>query len=89
MKTALLLALLTLPLAAAADPTSCPPGLTLMPVSNPDGSVRHVCGISVRGELQRPYPFTVTARGPLGWSPAEAARSFVPEVLSPMRRTPF
>jgi hypothetical protein len=31
----------------------------------------------------------VTARGPLGWSPAEATRSFVPEVMSPTRRTPF
>ena len=60
-----------------------------MSVGNPDGSVRHVCGIVVAGELQRPYPFTVTARGPLGWSPAEATRSFVPEVMSPTRRTPF
>jgi hypothetical protein len=89
MKTALLLAVLSLPLTAAADPVTCPPGLTLMPVSNPDGSVRHVCGIVVAGERQRPYPFTVTARGPLGWSPAEATRSFVPEVMSPTRRTPF
>jgi hypothetical protein len=89
MRTALLLSLLLLPLSAAADPTSCPPGFSLEPVAQPDGSTRHVCAFVIRGELQRPYPFTVTARGPLGWSPAEATRSFVPEVLSPTRRTPF
>lgn len=89
MRTALLLTLLLLPLSAAADPTACPPGFSLESVRQPDGSVRHVCTIVVNGELQRPYPFTVTARGPLGWSPAEATRSFVPEVMSPTRRTPF
>ena len=89
MRTALLLSLLLVPLSAAADPTACPPGFTLVPVSQNDGSARHVCAFVIHGELQRPYPFTVTARGPLGWSPAEATRSFVPEVMSPTRRTPF
>ncbi len=89
MRTALLLSLLLLPLSAAADPTTCPPGFSLVPVSASDGSARRVCAFVIHGELQRPYPFTVTARGPLGWSPAEATRSFVPEVLSPTRRTPF
>lgn len=89
MRTALLLSLLLLPLGAAADPTTCLPGFSRETVRQPDGSVRHVCTIVIDGERQRPYPFTVTARGPLGWSPAEATRSFVPEVLSPTRRTPF
>ncbi|MFO0624877.1 MAG: hypothetical protein U0325_04615 [Polyangiales bacterium] len=89
MKTALLLALLSLPLTAAADPTTCPPGLVLMTSRDADGVERQLCGIRVQGERQRPYPFSVSARGPLGWSPAEVTRSFVPEVLSPTRRTPF
>jgi hypothetical protein len=75
--------------AARADPAPCPAGLTRITVVHADGGSESVCGIQVRGERQRPYPFSVSGRAPLGYTAAEAPRSFVAEVLGPVRRSPF
>ena len=78
-----------LPRPALADPTSCPEGFVLTDFTHADGRHERVCAIPVRGEVQHPYPFTVSGRGPLGYTHADAPRSFARDVLTPLRRSPF
>lgn len=92
MRTALasiLAAMILLPLSARADPTSCPEGFVLTDFTHADGRTERVCAIPVRGEVQHPYPFNVAGRSPLGYTYADAPRSFTRDVLIPLRRSPF
>lgn len=88
MRAITLAFVLTLPAVAAADPARCPEGMVLTAITQ-HGETHHVCAIRVAGRLQRPYPFGVTARSELRYSPASAARSFVPLVAQTVRRAPF
>lgn len=45
--------------------------------------------IDVRGEIQRPYAFTLSGRSSLGYSYFEQAVSFVNLILDAVRRAPF
>lgn len=89
MRTALLLSLLLLAPAASADPTSCPAGFVLQSFTRPDGTTVRECTFVIHGDVARPYPFNVSGRSPIGWTPYEAPRSFVAAVSHPLRRAPF
>ena len=84
-----LAAMILLPTSATADPTRCPEGFVLTEFRRDNGATERVCAIPVQGEVQHPYPFSVSGRGPLGYSYAESPRSFVADVTSPLRRAPF
>jgi len=45
--------------------------------------------IEVRGEIQRPYAFSVSSRASLGYTYLDASVSFVQEIIAALRRTPF
>lgn len=45
--------------------------------------------IEVRGEIQRPYAFSVSGRSSLGYTYFEQSISFVREILDALRRSPF
>lgn len=45
--------------------------------------------IEVRGEIQRPYAFSVSGRSSLGYSYFEAPIHFIREILDAVRREPF
>lgn len=45
--------------------------------------------IEVRGEIQRPYAFSVSGRSSLGYSYFEAPIHFIREILDAVRRAPF
>ena len=45
--------------------------------------------IEVRGEIQRPYAFSVSGRSSLGYSYFEAPVHFIPEIVDAVRRPPF
>lgn len=44
---------------------------------------------NVRGEIQRPYPFNVSGRAPLGYQYTDDRRSFVRDAVDAVRRNPF
>lgn len=85
----LLLAALLVPATTRADPARCPEGLVLTTFTRADGRAEAVCAIHVGGELQRPYPFDVSSRSPLGYTYQDGARTFAPDVFRPLRRSPF
>lgn len=45
--------------------------------------------IEVRGEIQRPYAFSVSGRSSLGYSYFEAPIHFIREIVDAVRRAPF
>jgi hypothetical protein len=45
--------------------------------------------IDVRGEIQRPYAFSVSGRSSLGYTYFEQPVHFVQEILDAVRRAPF
>ncbi len=45
--------------------------------------------IEVRGEIQRPYAFSVSGRSSLGYSYFEAPVHFIREIVDAVRRPPF
>ncbi len=45
--------------------------------------------IEVRGEIQRPYAFSVSGRSSLGYSYFEAPVHFIREIVDAVRRAPF
>ncbi len=45
--------------------------------------------IDVRGEIQRPYAFSVSGRSSLGYTYFEQPVHFVQEILDSVRRAPF
>lgn len=45
--------------------------------------------IEVRGEIQRPYAFSVSGRSSLGYSYFEAPIHFIREIVDAVRRPPF
>lgn len=89
MRIALMASILVGASVAAAEPLQCPEGTVAQSVTRANGTAETACVFVIYGERQRPYPFTVTGRRDHGWSPAEVSRSFVREVVEPLRRTPF
>jgi hypothetical protein len=80
-----------LPAAAFAQgaPSATPaPGTATVEVVNGRRVYHYEFGI-VYGEAQRPYAFTVTNRGSLGYTAVDDRRNFTPEVLTVLRRAPF
>lgn len=82
----------------AADPAATPTAPT--PPANQDmaATVRTENGrrvyvasttIEVRGEIQRPYAFSVSGRSSLGYSYFEAPIHFLREIVDAVRRAPF
>lgn len=45
--------------------------------------------IEVRGEIQRPYAFSLSGRSSLGYTYVEVPVHFVQEILNVVRRAPF
>jgi hypothetical protein len=45
--------------------------------------------IEVRGEIQRPYAFSLSGRSSLGYSYLELPVRFVHEIINAVRRSPF
>jgi hypothetical protein len=45
--------------------------------------------IEVRGEIQRPYAFSLSGRSSLGYSYLEVPVHFIQEILNAVRRAPF
>lgn len=45
--------------------------------------------IEVRGEIQRPYAFSLSGRSSLGYTYFETPVHFVQEIIDAVRRTPF
>jgi hypothetical protein len=45
--------------------------------------------IEVRGEIQRPYAFSVSGRSSLGYTYFEQPIHFIREILDAVRRAPF
>lgn len=45
--------------------------------------------IEVRGEIQRPYAFSLSGRSSLGYTYFEAPVHFIREILDAVRRAPF
>ncbi|MDP3274192.1 MAG: hypothetical protein Q8Q09_03290 [Deltaproteobacteria bacterium] len=45
--------------------------------------------IEVRGEIQRPYAFSLSGRSSLGYSFLEVPVRFVQEIINAVRRAPF
>ena len=86
--------------AAAQVPPSADPTTSAAPVANQDmvATVRTENGrrvyvasttIEVRGEIQRPYAFSVSGRSSLGYSYFEAPIHFIREIVDAVRRAPF
>ncbi|MBI5514621.1 MAG: hypothetical protein HY909_12675 [Deltaproteobacteria bacterium] len=76
------------PTATPATTPTPTPGTSSVEVVNGRRVYRYEFG-TIYGEPQRPYAFTVTHRGGLGYTHLEDRRSFAPEVLSALRRAPF
>ena len=45
--------------------------------------------IEVRGEIQRPYAFSVSGRSSLGYTYFETPLHFIQDILDAVRRAPF
>ena len=86
--------------AAAQVPPTGDPTTPATPVANQDmaATVRTENGrrvyvasttIEVRGEIQRPYAFSVSGRSSLGYSYFEAPIHFIREIVDAVRRAPF
>jgi hypothetical protein len=45
--------------------------------------------IEVRGEIQRPYAFSLSGRSSLGYSYLEIPVHFIQEIINAVRRAPF
>ena len=86
--------------AAAQVPPSADPTTSTAPVANQEmaATVRTENGrrvyvasttIEVRGEIQRPYAFSVSGRSSLGYSYFEAPIHFIREIVDAVRRAPF
>ena len=95
---------LALPVSAGAQdapaPAAPPAAGTTADAANPDmqATVRTENGrrvyvanttIEVRGEIQRPYAFSVSGRSSLGYTYFETPIHFIQEILDAVRRAPF
>lgn len=97
LRFAVIAGVLSAPLAASAQPAPTP-AATPANSENVQATVRNENGrrvyvastvIDVRGEIQRPYAFSVSGRSSLGYSYFEQPVHFVQEILESVRRAPF
>jgi hypothetical protein len=97
LRFAVIAGVLSAPLVASAQPAPTP-GATPANSENVQATVRNENGrrvyvastvIDVRGEIQRPYAFSVSGRSSLGYSYFEQPVHFVQEILESVRRAPF
>ena len=75
-----------------ATPTPPPPNQEIAAtVRTENGRRVYVASttIEVRGEIQRPYAFSVSGRSSLGYSYFEAPIHFLREIVDAVRRAPF
>lgn len=81
------------PAAPSAAPSAAPAGGSDVQATLRTENGRRVyvasTTIEVRGEIQRPYAFSVSGRSSLGYSYFEAPIHFIREILDAVRRAPF
>lgn len=81
------------PAPAPGTPAATPPANqeVAATVRNENGRRVYVASttIEVRGEIQRPYAFSVSGRSSLGYSYFEAPVHFLREIVDAVRRPPF
>lgn len=98
--SALIAAMLALPAVASAQqpPAANPPAQGAGTGGDVQATLRTEGGrrvyvasttIEVRGEIQRPYAFSVSGRSSLGYTYFEQPIHFIREILDAVRRAPF
>lgn len=100
LRAGVIASMLAMPLTAAAQqpPAADPPAQPAAPAPEAAATLRTEGGrrvyvasttIEVRGEIQRPYAFSVSGRSSLGYTYFDQPIHFLREILDAVRRAPF